>query len=480
MQNPILFDHPVKSFEVIETHISWVLLTGLYAYKIKKPVNFGFLDFSTLEKRHFYCEEELRLNRRLARQIYLEVVTISRSGDRLSLNGQGEAVEYAVKMIEFPQSAQLDSLSAGGQLDDHLMDKLAERVAAFHLSSESASEENGFGGVVRVQKAVMENFAHLRDSVKDPAIARRLGKLEQWSRSQLQQMTKLIEQRKREGFVRLCHGDMHLRNIAVWDGEIIIFDCIEFNKDLHLIDVISEVAFLVMDLEAREHGELANFFLNKYIEITGDYQGLKLLRFYKVYRALVRAKVDILRTFQEPSGSAEYEHILDDFVNYIRLAEQYSRVRTPHLMINHGLSGSGKSAVSRSLATRFSAIQIRSDVERKRLFAKEKFGRNGLVEEGPYDPDVTWKVYSHLAEVAKILLSAGYPVIIDATNLKAAQRQRFITLARSLEVPWCILSYTAPVDVLRERIYKRMREGNDVSDATADILEHQITTGEFL
>lgn len=479
LQDPEFFDHPVTEFEVIETHISWVLLTGLYAYKIKKPVNFGFLDFSTLEKRHFYCQEEVRLNSRLARQLYVEVVAITCLDDRPELNGQGKAVEYAVKMVQFPQAAQLDCLSAG-DLDHRLIEKLADKVANFHLSADPAVSDTVFGGVVQVEKTVLENFSHLRNALRDLSTLPLIDRLETWTKTQVQALADLIAERKNRGFVRECHGDMHLRNIAVWHDDILIFDCIEFNKDLYFIDVISEIAFLVMDLEARGKGGLAHGFLNRYIEITGDHEGLKLLRFYKVYRALVRAKVDILRTGQERPGSIEYRETFNDFVNYVMLAEQYSRPDPQYLLINHGVSGSGKSACSIGLAKRFPAIQIRSDVERKRLFKNEKFGYQGLIEQGAYDPDATWKVYSHLVEVARVVLMAGYSVIIDATNLKCAQRRRFIGLARKLNVYCCILSYTASVETLRERIDKRMRDGRDVSDATEDILEYQLLTREPL
>ena len=243
LQNPALFKHSVKRFEVIETHISWVLLTGQYAYKIKKPVDFGFLDFSSLEKRHFYCTEEVRLNRRLAPQLYLEVVTICGSAAQPNLEGQGVVIEYAVKMRQFPQSAQLDRLLSDKGLDHHLIDELATKVADFHLSIKSASTDCAFGDLEHIRQPILENFKHIRACTNDTSVELILNKLERWSHQQLDEMADAIRQRKAKGFIRECHGDMHLRNIAWWDNEIIIFDCIEFNKNFFWIDVISDIAF---------------------------------------------------------------------------------------------------------------------------------------------------------------------------------------------------------------------------------------------
>lgn len=477
LQNPRLYDHPVHRFEVIETHISWVVLTGDYVYKIKKPVNFGFLDFSTLEKRRLNCLEELRLNSRLAPQLYLGLVKFNGSGKDLQLNGQGPAIEYAVKMLQFPQTAQLDRLIAADGLDTDIVTQLAGKVAQFHLSVDSAPQDSPWGGVGHVRKTVMENFQHIRNSVRDPPLLSQLNRLEQWSKRQLEILAPVIDERKVLGFVRECHGDMHLRNIALWKDDIIIFDCLEFNKGLRFIDVISEIAFLLMDLEARELGPLAMHFLNTYLQITGDYEGLRLLCFYKVYRALVRAKVDILRSVQERPGSKEYAGTVEDFYRYLNLAKKYTRSLSPLLLISHGASGTGKSVAAGALANKISAIQLRSDVERKRLFSNDINERiEADLEKRFYTPEMTAKTYGRLVALAHCLLSAGYSAIIDATNLKSAQRQQFIGVARLLGVRFIILSYSASVETLRTRVENRFQRGRDVSDATVAVLEHQLAT----
>lgn len=479
LQNPALFKHSVKKVDFIETHISWVFLTGQYAYKIKKPVDLGFLDFSSLEKRHFYCQEEVRLNRRLAPQLYLAVVAIYGSAAQPNLEGRGPVIEYAVKMRQFPQSAQLDRLLSNEKLDHRVIDKLASKVADFHMSIKSASADSTFGDLEHIRQPILENFQHIRTCVDNTRIESSLHKLQRWSQQQLDKLAEVIRQRKIQGFIRECHGDMHLRNIAWWDNEILIFDCIEFNKNFFWIDVISDIAFLIMDLEDRQQHALANRFLNRYLEITGDYAGVRLLIFYKVYRALVRAKVAAIRANQEPEGTRVYNETFNDFEQYLKLAEDYTNAASPCLLINHGLSGSGKSYLSQVILEKFPAIQIRSDVERKRLFRDSLNKVNsGAVGQGIYTAEATRKTYMQLVKIAKKLLDAGYAVIIDAANLEQQQRQLFIDLANSLRVPFLIIDYRAPLNILRRRIEKRAKHQDDASDATLAVLEHQLTVAE--
>ena len=481
LQNAALYDHTVTHFEMIETHISWVILTGDYVYKIKKPVNFGFLDFSSLEKRHHYCEEEVRLNRRLAPQLYLGVVSINGSEEEPQINGTGPVIEYAVKMRQFPQSTQLDRLLAEGLLNIETMDKLAEKVAQFHLTIKTVDQQSGFGDLEHIRQPVLENFTHIRSCINENSIKLQLSILEEWTVQQLEKLADDIRQRKKQGYVRECHGDMHLRNIALWNDEIIIFDCIEFNKNFYWIDVISEIAFLVMDLEDRQQTAFAWRFLNRYLEITGDYQGLKLLYFYKVYRAMVRAKVDALRVGQEQAGTAEYNQTLSEFREYLGLAESYVKPRQPVLLVNYGLSGSGKSVGTRMLLEKFAAIQLRSDVERKRLYNVESKSHQATgVEQSIYSKEATELTYSRLKEIAEQLLSWGFSVVVDAANLKYQQRQIFVQLARALDVQCYILAYEAPEEILRQRIAQRIETGSDVSDATLKVLAHQLKTFEPL
>ncbi|MFV1985250.1 MAG: aminoglycoside phosphotransferase, partial [Thiohalomonadales bacterium] len=293
------YDHVTDKIELIETHISWVILTGKYAYKIKKPINLGFLDFSTLKNRHFYCNEELRLNSRLAPQLYLAVVTINDSKHKPQINGNGSVIEYAVKMRQFPQHAQFDRLLEQGQLTKAHIDTLAKTIGNFHSSCKTADRQAVYGNPEIINTTVFENFKQIKQQTDFVFDIDKLEAIYKWSKSFCKHYENDFFLRKNKNFIRECHGDMHLRNIAYWQDQLLIFDCLEFDDNLRWIDVISEIAFIVMDLDVRNHQNLAWSFLNTYLEYTGDYAGIALLRFYLVYRAMVRAKVNCIQSRQQ-------------------------------------------------------------------------------------------------------------------------------------------------------------------------------------
>ncbi|NOQ87367.1 MAG: phosphotransferase, partial [Gammaproteobacteria bacterium] len=349
MLKPEVYDHPAKNIELIETHISWVILTGEFAYKIKKPVDFGFLNFSTIEKRHNFCEQELRLNRRLAPALYLDVVPITGTPDKPRISGSGSVFEYAVKMTQFPQSAQLDNFLAAGKLKSEHVDAIAHMVADFHQSTDIADETMDYGNKDTVYQPVEENFRQINEHLDTGLYADKLTTLSQWSKSESEKQQTVFTQRKADGFIRQCHGDLHLRNLVWLDSKPMAFDCIEFNPKLSWIDVISEIAFLIMDLQQRQQHQLANRFLNTYLEATGDYAGLSILPFYLCYRALVRAKVDSLRLEQKSITKKEREQTLTEFESYLDLATSYVKRSMPKLIITRGMSASGKSTVSQQL-----------------------------------------------------------------------------------------------------------------------------------
>jgi len=295
--DPACYPHPVAGVRVLETHISWVLLTGEYAYKIKKPVGLGFLDFSSLELRRHYCEEELRLNRRLAPELYLDVVEIRGTPGAPRIGGEGPLLEYAVRMREFPQAALASRALASGAFGAAEVDALAALVARFHEGALRAPESERFGSPDVVLADALQNFEQLLPLVKSAPDDRALRELRLWTKREFAARGEALAARRKQGFVRECHGDLHLRNIVLLDGRPVPFDCIEFNAELRWIDVMSEVAFLAMDLEDRGRRDLAWRFLGRYLEATGDYAGLAVLPFYLVYRALVRAKVHLLRSW---------------------------------------------------------------------------------------------------------------------------------------------------------------------------------------
>jgi aminoglycoside phosphotransferase family enzyme/predicted kinase len=467
----------IYSCSLVETHISWVLLTGQYAYKIKKPVNFGFLDFSTLEQRQFCCNEELRLNKRFAPDLYLEVVPITGTVELPQFGGDGLAIDYAVKMIQFPASQLLTEYVNCGQLNTDHIDQLADCVANFHNTIEHADKNSPYGENTDINHWFIENFDHIRPLLVDSAQKQQLQRLQDWDESELQNLANLMQLRKQQGYIRECHGDLHLGNMTLINDKVILFDCIEFNPMLRWIDVISEVAFLFIDLLHFGYIRYAYRFLNRYLQHTGDYKGLALLPYYLVYRALVRAKVTLLRQRQQADDSA-VKQSADDYIIYANLAEYFTKSRQTALIITHGYSGSGKSTLASQLAEQTGAFQMRSDIERKRLFGYSPSAQTGsTIDSGLYSQQASLQTYLHLQELAQVVLEAGFPVIIDATFLKQAQRDLFRQLATDCCVPFHIISFQASNQTLCSRIQRRQ---HDVSEATIEVLNQQQQSAEPL
>ncbi len=481
LRDPARYPHPVEKIDVLETHISWVILTGRYAYKIKKPVNPGFLDFSTLDARHRYCEEELRLNRRLAPSIYEAVVKIAGSVDSPVIDGTGTAIEYAVKMREFPQSALASRLLADDMLTAANIDALAARIAAFHMNTGVAACGCPYGTPEAVIAPARENFAHLERLLPNADDQTRIAGLRAWTDNVYNAHWTLFGARHTEGCVRECHGDLHLGNIVMLDGLLTPFDCIEFNPALRWIDVMSEVAFLVMDLMDRGRTDLATRFLNAYLEASGDYGGIEVLRFYRVYRALVRAKVHALRAAQEGSTTAERERLIAASRDYLELAQRCARDSQPAIILMHGLSGSGKSVLAQSLAEYLGAIRLRSDVERKRISGLAPLARSASsLASGLYSTELTETTYHRLLDLTRLSTNAGYPVIVDATFLKRWQRDVFRREADARGMSFVIVDVTAPEATLRARIAARLAAGGDASEADPAVLTHQLAQNEAL
>ncbi|QBQ54042.1 AAA family ATPase [Nitrosococcus wardiae] len=481
LQQPKVYNHAVENLTLIETHISWLVLTGPYVYKIKKPLNLGFLDFSTLDKRRHYCHEELRLNRRLAPEIYLEVVPISGSPAHPCLGGADAPIEYAVKMVQFPQQARLDYCLQRGELSPELIGSLANKVATFHQSIAIAPQDSPYGTPEAVLQPALENFEQVNTFLAEEKEDQEwLARLRQWTEEKWQQLQPEFIDRKKAGSVRECHGDLHLGNIALRNSQFVIFDCIEFNENLRWIDIMSELAFLVMDLEDRGRPDLAHHCLNRYLEHSGDYPGLAVLNYYQVYRALVRAKVTAIRLGQAPSPP-EAQAVKEDYRSYLKLALGYIQPAQTFLIITHGLSGSGKTTLSQPLLDRLGAIRLRSDIERKRLHGLKSRDRLGEgVATGIYSAQSSRQTYQHLQQLAQTVLTAGYPVLVDAAFLKQVQRQAFQDLAQTLSVPFAILDFRCDPQQLQQRIRERQRQDRDASDADLAVLEHQQTTQEPL
>lgn len=483
LSDPRCYDHAVSELRLIETHISWVVLTGEIAYKIKKPVDMGFLDFSTLALRHQACADEVRLNRRLAADIYLGVVAITGSAESPHiaepyLNTASLPFEYAVQMRQFPPGATLDHLDDRGELGELHIDAIAARLARFHRDEcEVAAPGSPWGEPDDIARPVAENFQLIEECLHDPAERQRLGTLRAWSEAEHARLVPLMRQRKRDGLVRECHGDLHLGNLAWVDNGLVIFDCIEFNAALRWIDVISEAAFCFMDLLHRQHNDLAFRFLNGWLEHSGDYQGVALLRYYAVYRAMVRAKVAALRAVQAGAGEASRA----EAHAYLQLAEQLTGQPATRLWITHGLSGSGKTTLTQSLLQQQGMIRVRSDVERKRLLGPDVLARSAAgVAQGAYSDEMNRRTYAHLVQLAEGLLVAGWPVIVDAAFLARWQRDLLRDLAQRHRVEFSILDIQAEPATLRERVRLRAAKGIDASEADERVLEHQLASAQGL
>lgn len=471
LQNPGLYDHPVESFEVLETHISWVILTGPYAYKIKKPVDFGFLDFSSLDRRKHFCAEELRLNSRLAPTLYLDVVPITGSAEQPQVNGAGEPFEYAIRMRQFDQSGLFDAMQEKEGLDAGMMRDLAQQVAAFHRELPAVADDKPLGTPEAVFAAMKENFEQIRPLLEDDSLLPQLEALESWTECTFERHQDTIASRRERGFVRECHGDLHLTNITRFEDQVTVFDCIEFNEPFRWIDTINDLAFLLMDLESRNEYALSADVLNVYLEYSGDFEGVQLLTMYKTYRALVRAKIALFMLGNPSLSDDEKQALHDRYRSYAALAESYSETPIPYLLATAGLSGSGKTVISSMLSTKLGLIRLRSDVERKRLHGLDPLAssRSGIGKD-MYSEEANRKTYERLASLATQLLLGGNPVIIDSAALRQSERAAFDDVATNLGLPFALIDCKAPEETRKKWVRER---NGDASEATEQLLEEQ-------
>ena len=470
LARPDAFPHAVDRIEILETHISWVILTGTYAYKIKKPLDLGFLDFSTLDLRKHFCQEELRLNQRFAPKIYVDIVPVGGSRDQPEV-GIEPALDWAVRMHEFAADARLDRQVQQNQISISDMQTLGETIAGVHKRAPVALRDGQFGTADAVCKPTQDNFLSLTRDCTDPALQQQLSALEQWNAAEIERLKPAFQQRLEQGRIRECHGDLHLANLVRIDDRIVAFDCLEFSPALRWIDVISEVGFLVMDTLAHGKPDLGYAFLNRYLEVSGDYSGVALLPFYLVYRCLVRAKVAAV-LHRQSSGSSD----LTPITRYLDLAASLANPDgKPILIITHGLSGSGKTWLTSSVMAQIPAIRLRSDLERKRLHGLSDLQSSGSgVAGGIYSSSASANIYAHLARMARICLSAGFDTIVDAAFLWQEQRSMFHSVARDLQLPFAILDCHASHATLRQRIEARSAAGTDASEADLGVLEHQL------
>lgn len=462
----------IEPITLIQTHVSYVFLTGDYAYKVKKPVNFGFLDYSTLEKRSHFCHQELEMNKRGAPELYLEVLPVTQTGEKFNLGGTGEAVESVLKMRQFPQSALLSEMFELGTLTESHMEQLGQVVAKYHEKTQTSDRIGSFGEVTQVRQAIDENYQQTKKYIGNAQTQAQYAETKKYTDNFFTGRNQLFKSRIENNKIRECHGDLHLRNICLWNDKILLFDCIEFNEPFRFVDVMYDVAFTVMDLQARQRPDFGNAFLNTYVEQTGDWEGLQVLPLYLSRQAYVRAKVTSF-LLDDPGipESAKVEAAATASA-YYKLAWEYTKPRQGKLILMSGLSGAGKSTTARLLARKLDAIHLRSDAVRKHL------GNIPLSERGGdelYTPEMTQKTYDRLLQLGVMLANQGFTVILDAKYDRTALRTNAIDLADFQQLPLQIMHCTAPIEVLRDRLAART---GDIADATADLLEFQIANTE--
>lgn len=475
---PSFHAHPVERVELLQTHISYVLLAGDFVYKIKKPVNFGFLDYSTLAKRRYYCRQEVSLNSRCCADTYLGVVAIRQDGDSFSLKGRGPVVEYAVQMRRLPLERRLDTLIGEGKATPEMLTSLGEHLAEMHQRAET-SPSIARMGERGLRRAWRENFDQWESYIGRTITEEQDRLLKRYVRSFLRRHGDLLKQRAGEGRIRDCHGDLRSDSIVYRNGDICIFDCIEFNRSFRYTDVAGDVGFLAMDLDYRGQPELANAFVERYVAESGDPTLRQVLAFFKCYRAAVRGKVEGFLLDIPQIGAAEKRKAAEAARRYFELACRYAEADLPALVITYGLSGSGKSKIARDLAGDLGLEIVTSDVVRKELagLAPTDRRREGFGG-GIYAASFTDQTYRAMLQRAEAALREGQSVMLDATFLRRKHRQWAHRLAEREGARFLCLQVQASEAAVRDRLQRRDEEGTDPSDALWEIYLSQKQTQE--
>jgi len=465
-------DSEYAPVQVIVTDISRIMLVGDLAYKFKTALQRDVLDYSTLSARRHACEEELRLNRRLAPELYLGLASITGTRACPSIDGGGPVLEYAVRMRRFDQSALWQARLNTGQLGVDEVSALALLLADFHAGAARATPESPWGNGALIVARTHEDVAGIAAVLDDARQRAMLDEIAAWLTRQEQALAPVFARRKADGWVRECHGDLHCSNILTLAGQVRVFDGIEFNTALRWIDVAQDLAFAWMDLQCQGRRGLAARLLNDYLERCGDYGSLALLPYYRVQRAVVRCKVFLLRSVAASGGRSA---ALLQAQRYLAFAHACITPASPALLIACGLAGSGKSWLSNALVEPLEVVRLRSDVERKRLFAgPAATGTRALPAQGIYDQAANAATYRHLARLAQQGLTAGFVMVVDATFLERRRRLAFRSLARHGQVPFLLLHVDAPLPVLASRLAARARAGSDPSDADMAVLACQM------
>jgi aminoglycoside phosphotransferase family enzyme/predicted kinase len=469
LSNAAAYPHPVDKVEVRHTHISVVFLAGSYVYKVKKPVSLGFLDFSTLERRRHFCEEEVRLNRRLAQHVYVGIVPITRTATGVNVEGCGEVLEWAVKMERLPDEATLEKRLQQGEIGVDVVEALARKVASFHACAEGGEHVSAFGRFEMVAGNTRENFAQTASEIGTTISRTVFDRLQMLTEEALARLHPLIDSRAVRGVPRDTHGDMHLDHVYLFPqreppDDLIIIDCIEFNERFRFADPVADMAFLAMDLAFHGRHDLARAFSEEYFRASGDEEGRRLLSFYVAYRAAVRAKVEGFELVEKEIPTAERCKALKKARAHwlLALGELEEPGRKPVLILVGGLPGTGKSTLARGLTEQAPFSLIRSDLVRKELAgispqtsAPAPFG------EGIYSEEWTERTYAECLRRAEEFLFEGKRVIVDASFGEERRRRDFLELAAWLAVPGVFILCQADPEAIRLHLSDRRGDASD-------------------
>jgi aminoglycoside phosphotransferase family enzyme/predicted kinase len=463
---PEAFPHSAADPRLVETHISWVILAGNFAYKIRKPVNFGFLDFSTLEERRADCETEVRLNRRLCPDLYLGVVNICERDGRLWWDGVGRAIEPAVRMRRLPEPGMLPALVARRVADERLMHRIAGQLASFHAAADTGPGIDDFASLAQLRANWSEIFAQA--GTVGPEIRQRI---QAYVEHELTTGADVFVRRVRDGCIREGHGDLHAGSVCAVRRRLYLFDCIEFNKRFRCADVAADVAFLAMDLEHLGRADLSATFVDEYVRASGDRELPAVLDFYKCYRAFVRGKVLGFRLLQQDLYADELEHIAQDSRAYFDLAYTYaSRTSRPLLLVTMGLPATGKTTLAQAVAGRLGLVHLSSDVVRKQIVGVAP-GSHGLDAFGCglYRRTMTRGTYARLLRKAAHWLRRGRSVVLDGTFGQPTYRVALRQLARRTGAHLLVVVCRADEAIIRQRLSRRYAEPDRTSDARLEL-----------
>jgi aminoglycoside phosphotransferase family enzyme/predicted kinase len=458
----------------IETHVSWVFLAGPCAYKVKKPLRYSFVDYSTAARRAAMCQEELRLNRRYAADLYLEVVPVCGSPERPALGGDpAQAFEHALRMVQFDPSQELGHLVEAHDVSPSELAQLGGDLARLHAQAGRAASASSHGSAAHVARVVHDNFVETGRALPSSADAATLEMLQEHIERELfPPLAPLIEARRLAGFVREGHGDLHCGNVVRWRGRLLPFDGLEFDPALRYVDVANDLAFLTMDLAEHGRPDLRHAALQAWTQASGDFEAVRLLPYFETYRALVRAKVAALRGLQARRTAADEARLRAH--EYLDWAARQAGRPAPTLALMCGLSGSGKTWLAEQIATRGLALHLRSDVERKRLAGLGALDSSGSAPDaGLYTRDFNDRTYARLRECAAACLAGGENVVVDAASLRRDERQGFAQVARQHAATFHVVHCVAPLEVLKARVARRVESGRDASEATPALLDRQ-------